>query len=41
MDFAKFQEMVETTVDLEMIEQHEFVIRADFDDTLMGTLSSS
>ncbi|XP_012937980.1 DNA mismatch repair protein Msh2 [Aplysia californica] len=34
LDFAKYQEMVETTVDMEQIQQHEFVIRADFDDNL-------
>lgn len=36
MDFAKFQEMVETTMDLSQIENHDFVIKADFDEGLAG-----
>ena len=32
--FAKLQEMVETTVDLDALENHEFVIRSEFDDGL-------
>ena len=30
----KLQEMVETTVDLEALDRHEFVIKAEFDDSL-------
>ncbi|KAF7233145.1 hypothetical protein EG68_09872, partial [Paragonimus skrjabini miyazakii] len=34
-NFAKFQEMVESTIDLEVAQSRsEFIIRADFDDTL-------
>ncbi|KAF2478168.1 DNA mismatch repair protein [Lindgomyces ingoldianus] len=32
--FAKLQEMVETTVDLEALDNHEFIIKPEFDDSL-------
>lgn len=31
---AKLQEMVETTVDLEALDNHEFIIKPEFDDDL-------
>ena len=34
-DFSKYTELVETTVDLSMVDHHqEFVIKPSFDDTL-------
>lgn len=31
---AKLQEMVETTVDLDALDHHEFIIKPEFDDAL-------
>ncbi|KAJ2394366.1 MSH2 protein, partial [Coemansia sp. RSA 2603] len=36
-DLAPLRQMVETTVDLDMAERHEFVLRADFDEGLQET----
>jgi len=36
-DLAKFQQMVETTIDLKAVENHEFMIKADFDERLQGS----
>ena len=33
-EFAKFVEMIELAVDLEAAEQHEYLIRPNFDDQL-------
>lgn len=35
-DLEKFQEMVETTIDLEAIDNHQFLIKAEFDADLQG-----
>lgn len=40
MDFAKFQQMIETTMDLTLVESNEYVIKADFDDDLTGEITS-
>lgn len=34
-DFEKFLQLVETTVDLDLVEHHEFVIKASFDSDLL------
>ncbi|PNS20577.1 DNA mismatch repair protein msh-2 [Sphaceloma murrayae] len=34
ISFSRLQEMVETTVDLEALDNHEFIIKSEFDDSL-------
>ncbi len=36
-DMSKFQEMIESTLDLSLVDRGEFLIRAEFDDELKGT----
>ncbi|KAJ1824509.1 MSH2 protein [Coemansia sp. RSA 2671] len=36
-DLQEFRSLVETTVDLEMVDNHEFMLRADFDEGLQET----
>ena len=33
---VKLQEMVETTIDIDAAENHEYMIKADFDEQLQG-----
>ena len=37
----KLQELVETTIDLAALENHEYVIKAEFDERLLGILDLS
>ena len=34
MDFGKFQDMVEATMDLSKVDKFEYVVKPDFDDML-------
>lgn len=34
MDFTKYMELIETTVDLDAVDSNEFLIKAEFDDGL-------
>lgn len=35
-DLSRFQELVESTVDLQAADNHEYIIKAEFDDNLRG-----
>lgn len=36
--FSKYVEMVETTIDLDRIRNHEYVIKSDYDKDLKGLI---
>lgn len=36
---SKFQEMMESTLDMSLVDRGEFLIRAEFDDELKGRIS--
>ena len=40
MDFRKFQDMVEATMDLTKVDKFEYVVKPDFDDMLKSEYSS-
>ena len=35
-DFVKYQDLVETTIDLNLVHQHEYLIRPSFDEKLLS-----
>lgn len=35
-DVEKFREMVETTLDLDLVDRGEYLIKSEFDETLQG-----
>ena len=39
MDFRKFQDMVEATMDLTKVDKFEYVVKPDFDDMLKSEYS--
>ena len=39
MDFRKFQDMVEATMDLTKVDKFEYVVKPDFDDMLKSKCS--
>ncbi|KAJ2814863.1 MSH2 protein, partial [Coemansia erecta] len=38
-DLADFRSLVETTIDLSMVDSHEYMLRADFDEDLQETMA--
>lgn len=38
MDFMKYQEMIEATMDLSQIDSNEYLIKPDFDENLAGNV---